>query len=79
MLKAVGKCAFVYHDQRPESDQLVFCEHHDNEEETAHMSLVSSTDWFKHKDEVKHDVIRFASMSEYIIVALKDEDQQSRR
>ncbi|KAL1582427.1 hypothetical protein WHR41_08925 [Cladosporium halotolerans] len=77
LLKSVRKCQFVYRETRPDSDQLVYCEQYEKEDPDQPLNLLSSTDWFEHKNEVKRDVISFATMAEYIVVALRDEDQQS--
>jgi photosystem II stability/assembly factor-like uncharacterized protein len=77
LLKSVRKCQFVYREGRPDSDQLVYCEQYDKEDTDQPLNLMSSSDWFEHKTEVKRNVISFATMAEYIVVALRDEDQKS--
>ncbi|KAI6854545.1 Oligoxyloglucan reducing end-specific cellobiohydrolase [Hortaea werneckii] len=77
LLRSVRKCQFVYREDRPESDQLIFCEQYESEDSAAPISLFSSDDWFEHKKELKRDVINFATMAEYIVVALRDSDEKS--
>ncbi|KAI9695291.1 MAG: vacuolar protein sorting/targeting protein PEP1 [Bogoriella megaspora] len=79
LLPFVRKCMFVASERRKDSEQLVYCEQFQNEDEDAPLQLVSSTDWFKHKTVHFDDVVNFATMSEYIIVATKDEDEKSLR
>jgi photosystem II stability/assembly factor-like uncharacterized protein len=77
LLKSVRKCQFVYREGRPDSDQLVYCEQYEKEDPDQPLNLISSSDWFEHKSELKRDVISFATMAEFIVVALRDEDQES--
>lgn len=77
LLKGVRKCLFVYREDRPESDTLVYCEHYEDEKRDSSISLVSSIDWFNHKDTLKRGVINFATMAEYIVVAVRDKEQDS--
>lgn len=77
LLRSVRKCQFVYREDRIDSDQLIYCEQYENEDPDASVSLLSSTDFFEHKKELKRDVINFATMAEYIVVAVRDNDQQS--
>lgn len=77
LLKSVSKCQFVYREGRPDSEQLIYCGQHEQEDADQQLNLISSTDFFEHKTEVKRDVISFATMAEYIVVALRDEDKES--
>ncbi|GAB7364948.1 hypothetical protein MBLNU230_g5733t1 [Neophaeotheca triangularis] len=77
LLKGVRKCLFVYREDRPESDQLVYCEQHEEEKRDGGLSLFSSSDWFNHKEVVKRGVINFATMAEYIVVAIRDQEQET--
>jgi hypothetical protein len=77
LLRSVRKCQFVYREDRIDSDQLIYCEQYENEDPDASINLISSTDFFEHKNELKRDVINFATMAEYIVVAVRDEDQKS--
>ncbi|KAK3675521.1 vacuolar protein sorting/targeting protein PEP1 [Recurvomyces mirabilis] len=76
--RGVRKCQFVYREDREGSDQLVYCEQYSDEDPDARVDLLSSNDWFEHSTVLKRDVINFATMAEYIVVAVRDEkDQQS--
>ncbi|KAK5117578.1 hypothetical protein LTR62_005000 [Meristemomyces frigidus] len=75
--RSVRKCQFVYREDRDGSDQLVYCEQYADEESSARVDLLSSDDWFEHSTVLKKDVINFATMAEYIVVAVRDADQQS--
>lgn len=77
LLSAVRKCQFVYVEEQGRSDQLVYCEQFENEDDEGSLTLLSSEDWFAHKKELKRDVINFATMEEYIVVAVRDEDQET--
>nr|POF26385.1 vacuolar protein sorting/targeting protein 10 [Quercus suber] len=77
LLKSVRKCEFVYREGRASSKDLIYCEQHENESIDGPLSLMSSEDFFENKKELKRDVINFATMNEYIVVALHDEDQKS--
>lgn len=77
LLSAVRKCQFVYMEDQGRSDQLVYCEQFENEDEDSSLLLLSSEDWFSHKKELKRDVINFATMEEYIVVAVRDKEQES--
>ncbi|KAI9657766.1 MAG: vacuolar protein sorting/targeting protein PEP1 [Bathelium mastoideum] len=79
LLPSVRKCVFAASEGRRDSEQLVYCEQYQDEDPTAPLHLLSSNDWFEHKKTVFEDVVNFATMSEYIIVARRDEDQTSLR
>lgn len=79
LLRAVRKCQFVYREGRASKDELIYCEQFENEDEKEGTSkvLLSSDDWFVHKEELKRDVINFATMAEYIVVAVRDKEQDT--
>ncbi|KAK5130912.1 hypothetical protein LTR08_001576 [Meristemomyces frigidus] len=77
LLRGVRKCQFVYREDRKGSDQLVYCEQYSSDDGGADVSLLSSDDFFEHKKELKRGVINFATMAEYIVVALRDEDEKT--
>jgi photosystem II stability/assembly factor-like uncharacterized protein len=77
LMRSVRKCQFVYREGRAGSEKLVYCEQYDSEDTSAMLSLYSSDDWFEHKKELKRDVINFATMAEYIVVAVRDSEQQT--
>ncbi|KAK3722183.1 vacuolar protein sorting/targeting protein PEP1 [Vermiconidia calcicola] len=77
LLRSVRKCQFVYREGRPGSEKLVYCEQYDNEDDEAPIQLLSSDDWFDTKKTLKRDVINFATMAEYIVVAVRDAEQKT--
>ena len=76
LLRYVRNCEFVNAGRR-ESEQLVYCEQHTEEKPDAPLQLVSSDNWFKKSVTHFSDVEKFATMSEFIIVATKDEDDEN--
>lgn len=79
LLPFVRKCQFISREGRKDSGQLVYCEQYQDEDPANPLQLISSDDWFQHKKVHFDDVINFATMSEFIIVALRDKDQKSLR
>lgn len=79
LLRGVRKCQFVYREDRPESEQLVYCEVHADESRNSPVKLLSSDDWFAHKKELQDDIVSFATMEEFIVVAVKDQKEESLR
>ncbi|KAF1809627.1 vacuolar protein sorting/targeting protein 10 [Eremomyces bilateralis CBS 781.70] len=79
LMPYVQKCQFMYMEKWREHDQLVYCEQHLNEDPSQPLQLISSEDWFQHKQVLLDDVIAFATMSdsEFIVVAARDEDHKS--
>ncbi|KAF2498345.1 vacuolar protein sorting/targeting protein 10 [Lophium mytilinum] len=74
----VKKCQFMWReDGRQVNEKLVFCEQYAKENPDEPLQLVASEDWFEHKDIRFNDVVEFATMSEFIIVASKTEDRKS--
>lgn len=79
LLRFVRKCQWVAQEGRQASEELVYCEQFQDEDPANPLQLVASSDWFEHKTTHFDNVINFATMSEFIIVALRDEDQKSLR
>ncbi|OCK77613.1 vacuolar protein sorting/targeting protein 10 [Lepidopterella palustris CBS 459.81] len=78
MLTYVKKCQFMWREEgRQVNEKLVFCEQYTKEEPGQPLQLISSEDWFEHQDVRFTDVVEFATMSEFIIVASKTEDRKS--
>ncbi|KAI5369474.1 Putative WD40/YVTN repeat-like-containing domain superfamily, sortilin, Sialidase superfamily [Septoria linicola] len=78
LLRGVRKCQFVYREDRPKSDQLIYCEQQRVEQDlNSPLDLISSDDWYNHKTEMKRDVVNFATMAEFIVVALRDDKGES--
>jgi Sortilin, neurotensin receptor 3,/Sortilin, neurotensin receptor 3, C-terminal len=82
LLPNVKKCSFMYNEQRANvNDELIYCEHFEKEEtrDNNPIQLVSSDDWFVHKKTHFEDIIAYATMNEFIIVAAKDEKEKTLR
>ena len=80
MLRYVRKCEFIKKEGRggnKELEKLVYCEQFKDEKLDTPLQLLSSTDWFAESKVHFPDIIDFATMSEFIIVAAKDADQKS--
>ncbi|KAG0647921.1 Carboxypeptidase Y receptor [Hyphodiscus hymeniophilus] len=71
----VGKCEFINDFERKDRDEnLIYCEVHDEDNPSLPPQLVSSDDFFSKPPEVHFkNVVDFATMSEFIVVATKDE------
>ncbi|KAI9729782.1 MAG: vacuolar protein sorting/targeting protein PEP1 [Claussenomyces sp. TS43310] len=75
----VKKCEFIK-DEPPQrrDDQLIYCNARKREsshEEDNPWQLISSTDFFKSEPELHfEDIVDFATMSEFIVVAAENED-----
>ncbi|KAA8644881.1 vacuolar protein sorting/targeting protein PEP1 [Aspergillus tanneri] len=69
LLRYVQKCEFENREDRPESEELIFCEQFENENKNNRLQLLSTnkvfSDWKVHFE----DVINYATMSEFIVVA----------
>lgn len=77
MLRYVRKCEFIKKEGRGQIEKLVYCEQHQNEQLDGSLQLLSSENWFAESTVHFDDIIDFATMSEFIIVAAKDTDQKS--
>lgn len=77
MLRYVRKCEFIRKQGRGGSEKLVYCEQYEKEKLDSPLLLVSSENWFSTETEKKtrfKNIVDFATMSEFIIVAAKDND-----
>lgn len=80
LLRYVRKCEFIKKDGRgkgEQSEQLIYCEQYQNEDQSKPLQLISSDNWFADHKVHFPDILDFATMSEFIIVAAKTEDQKS--
>ncbi|KAL9621009.1 MAG: hypothetical protein Q9160_004527 [Pyrenula sp. 1 TL-2023] len=73
------KCEFIKPEGRKDKENLIYCEQYEKENMNNPLQLYSSDNWFA--DSTKHfdDIIGFATMSEFIVVAAQDEQQKSLR
>jgi photosystem II stability/assembly factor-like uncharacterized protein len=75
LLPAIKKCQFIWRDGDHQVDEkLIYCEQHEGENPKSNLQLVSSKDFFQTKDVVFDNVVSFATMSEFIVIASKTED-----
>ncbi|KAF2674767.1 vacuolar protein sorting/targeting protein 10 [Microthyrium microscopicum] len=72
----VKRCQFMYREGRQSKDTLMYCEHWQAEDLTGPLQLLSSEDNFAKHETVFEDVVAFATMAEYIVVAAKTEDRR---
>ncbi|MCJ1355851.1 MAG: vacuolar protein sorting/targeting protein PEP1 [Icmadophila ericetorum] len=72
ILRYVRRCEFIKKEIRKNDEQLVYCEHRKDEKPNGEWELVSSNNWFDQTQKHFDDIIAFATMSEFIIVAVKD-------
>ena len=68
----VRKCEFIKEEVRSGEDKLVYCEQHKDEIPKAPLELQRSTNWFADNEVKFNEVVDFATMSEFIVVATKD-------
>lgn len=80
MQRYVKKCEFIRSDERDENlDRLIYCEAYEREDSKSDNSLqlVSSTDFFTERTVHFKDIIDFATMSEFLVVAARDPEEDS--
>jgi len=73
----VKKCQFI---PREDSETLIYCEQYEREDmrSPGATQLIASDDFFVEKRKLHFDdIVDFATMSEFIIVAAKDEEKKS--
>lgn len=72
LLRYVGKCEFAFREDRNASQELVFCEQYEKENRKNSLQLVSSDNYFADRNVHFTNVIDFATMAEFIVVASRD-------
>lgn len=81
LLSYVGACKWIRNEKqdKSKSDKLIFCEHFENETGNGggNVQLVASDNFFDNEDVKFGDIIGFATMAEFIIVASINEDGTS--
>ena len=73
LLRYVRKCEFIKKEGRGDSEKLIYCEQYTDEDLGKPLQLVSSDNWFADSKVRFSSVVDFATMSEFIIVAAKDQ------
>ena len=66
------KCEFIKKEGTKGKDNLIYCEQHKDEKPEGALELRSSDNWFADWATHFDDILTFATMSEFIIVAQKD-------
>lgn len=72
LLRYVRKCEFVNREDRKDSEKLIFCEQFESENRNNPLQLLSSDNLFDDSTVHFKEVIDFATMSEFIVVAARD-------
>lgn len=73
LLPFVRKCQFVWREDRADSEELIYCEQYAKEDVSNPLQLIATNDDFEHKTVHYEDVVNFATMSEFIVIAKRDE------
>ena len=73
----VNRCEFIREEGRGQSENLVYCEVYKDEEIKNPIELRSSENWFADSEKHFDDIVAFATMAEYIVVAAKEVDKGS--
>ena len=75
-LRYVNKCEFIKEEGRGGEEKLVYCEQFKDEKLDAPLQLKWSDNWFADDHSVFGDIVDFATMSEFIVVAARREDDR---
>lgn len=73
MMTDAGPCEFVWQEDRDVEEKLVYCA----QKSKDGLRLLSSEDFFESEHRLFDDIVSYATMSEYIIVATRDEEDKS--
>ena len=73
LLRFVQRCQFVNEGDKGFKDALVYCAAHPDETNNSPLALMSSDTWFAKSETHFTDIIAFATMAEFIIVAAKND------
>lgn len=76
-LRYVNKCEFIKEEGRGGNEKLVYCEQYQDEKPDNHLQLKWSDNWFADDHKPFNDIIDFATMSEFIVVAARREDDRN--
>ena len=75
-LRYVNKCEFIKEAGRGGNEKLVYCEQYQDEKPDNPLQLKWSDNWFADDHRPFDDIIDFATMSEFIVVAARREDDR---
>ncbi|KAI9776593.1 MAG: vacuolar protein sorting/targeting protein PEP1 [Geoglossum umbratile] len=74
----VQRCQFITEAGRGNSENLIYCEEHQREDTNNPLQLVASDNFFvETRKKVFEEVVEFATVSEFIIVATVDNDRKT--
>jgi len=82
LAKSSDSCEFINVEGRDrnlsdkESEQLIYCQRRAGESSTGSMELIKSTNFFDDTEVVFDSIVKFATMSEFIIVATRIDDEK---
>jgi len=79
LVRYARKCEFITREGRSNAEQLIYCEQYEDENPDKNLRLLSSENFFGDSNVHFADILDFATMSEFIIVAAKAEDKQGLR
>lgn len=86
LLRYVRKCQFISEEGRGRSEnvedrdrkeKLIYCEQHEGEESSHPLQLVVSESFFDESKVHFTNIVDFATMAEFIVVAAKDEEKKT--
>lgn len=75
-MRFVGKCEFIKEEGGGGVDNLVYCEQYKDELLSNPLQLVYSDNWFADFHQAFDDIVDFATMSEFIVVAARKRDNR---
>ncbi|RMD44086.1 hypothetical protein DV735_g972, partial [Chaetothyriales sp. CBS 134920] len=76
LVRYARRCDFIPREGSGSSDQLIYCEQYEDENPEKNLMLLSSDNFFADSTVHFDDILDFATMAEFIIVAAKTEDRQ---
>ena len=76
MLRSVRKCEIIKKEGRGKEENLVYCEQYKDEEPDGELQLLSSDNWFADSEVHFDNLVDFATMAEFIVVATKSPTDQ---
>ncbi|RMZ78525.1 hypothetical protein DV737_g3812, partial [Chaetothyriales sp. CBS 132003] len=76
LVRYARRCDFIPKEGSGQAGQLIYCEQYEDENPEKKLMLLSSDNFFADSTVHFDDILDFATMSEFIIVAAKTEDRQ---
>jgi len=77
LVRYARKCDFIPKEGSGNANQLIYCTQYEDENPDKNLMLLSSDNFFTESTVHFPDILDFATMAEFIIVAAKTEDRQS--